>query len=353
MTRAKTAVDHVQSRIELPDTYTSRYTARDKMAVQRIVAWINEGQSHVPGLENKRSVRGLARVANVSQTTARQILQGVYPSPPGRHLKAMLGYIDREEDRRRSTVRVPIVETSITRLVTFVCQQAHRNRDFGIISGYVGIGKTEALKRYAAENDDAVLLHGSADMNPPVMLRHLVELTGAVVHKSNRYARGTKAEMMDAVTVALAGTDRLIILDEADKCMESCLEYFRRISDLAEVGAVISGTEKLHYLVRDPSGRHGQISSRVGFWPPVVKSITREDSDRIAAAIFKENEIDAPHEEALDAFWQVCEGHARVLAKLCQKTIEFGIQRGHELTAQLVYQTGQQLMGLKRAREVK
>ena len=82
----------------------------------------------------------------------------------------------------------------------------------------------------------------------------------------------------------------------------------------------------------------------------MIKSIKREDAALIVNAAFEGRE--APDDEVHDAFWQMCDGRARVLAKLLRNVIELCIDQGHALTPRLVFEAGQQLMGLKRPKGV-
>lgn len=322
-------------------TLWAKYSEQDVADARRVNAWLAEPGRNLSEIKFARAVGG-------SQTTVNQILTGRYPSPPRKHLDAMLAYIERESNRAADMIEPPFVATSVYKLASLVCRKAHEGRDFGVLSGEVGVGKTRALKEYAARNAASTLyLRGSPDMNPRLLMLALVEATGAVVEKTNKYSNGTKSDMLRAVTQWFAGRDYLLIFDEADKVQEGCLEYIRTIVDEAEIGCVLSGTERLRPMVENEHGRHGQISSRVGFWPSVIRSITREDSDLIAGEALGVNDADV-----LDACWEMCSGKARVLGKLLRNVHHARKGGTHELTGHLVIQAGQQLMGLKRDRSL-
>lgn len=325
--------------LEYPTDWSPAYTPEDQDDVRRVIDWINAGAG-------ARSQAKLCRAVGLAQGTGSQLLAGKYPSPPRKHVARMLDHVERET-ARLGGVEVPIVRTSVTDLVEFVCKRAHQYRDVGIVSGEVGVGKTQALRRHAEHHPGVLLVEGFPEMNALVFLRQLVEMTSATVEKAKRDSRGTKADMLAGVIRALKGTDRLLVIDEADKITDQTLEYARRISDIAEIGLVLVGTERLRPMVESPLGKHGQISSRVGFWPAVIKSIKPEDAARIVRAAFAGQE-QAPGEEVLEAFWQMCDGRARVLSKLIRNVVELCLAQGHALTPELVYAAGQQLMGLRR-----
>ena len=340
-------IAHTQSGAKrYPKDWSAAYSDDDKAKVRQLLDWLADGQVHKPGYRNQRSEAKLAKAIGKTPSTVNGVLAGNYPSPPTKHLNAMLGYLEREADRDEALGTMPVVETSVYKMGVLVCRKAHAGRDFGILSAEVGTGKTTVLKQYEADNPGSVMrVRGTPDMNAPVLCRELVERTGAHVHKSSKYSGGTKSEMLRGLIKYFSGRDMLLILDEADKVQDSTMEYIRTISDEAEIGVVLAGTERLRPMVEGDQGRHGQISSRVGFWPPVIRSITRADSDLIVRACYPDAE-----DEVLDACWQMISGKARVLGKLLRNVDE--AMRSHDLplTGELVIKAGQQLMGLKGGR---
>ncbi len=333
---------------ELPDAYTDAYTDDDKRKVIQIVNWLNEGQEHDVGFDNKRSQIKLARASSQGQTTLNAIIRGKYPSSPTDRLNKVIDAIERQSERESEKIGDnPFVETSIYVAVNAACKRAHKYRSFSVVSAFVGTGKTKSLKRYAELHPNTVLIEATPDMNATVMLRELVEKTNAIVHKSHKWARGTKSDMMEAIIANLTGSDKLIILDEAEKTTTQTLEYIRRISDIAKVGVVLSGTEMLQPMIRDPRGRFGQISSRILYWPPVIRGITDNDAKAIVeAALIDEAELTP---DIHRAFYEMCDGSARVLAhSLITGVRDYGLRKGNELTANMIYQVGEQLLGFER-----
>lgn len=328
-----------------PDTWTDKYTEADRADTLRILDWLATPQTRA-GFEHQRTESKLAKAVGVSPSTVNSILGGVYPSPPRKHLDAMLSVIEREAERDDTLSQIPLIETSVYKMAALVCRQAHHGRDFGVLSGEVGVGKTTALKEYARRNPrTAMYMRGTPNMNATVWNRVMVSRTGAHVHKANKYSHGNRAEQLAGLIEHFAGRDMLFILDEADKVADSTLEDIRALSDEAEIGVVLAGTERLRGMIEGDKGRHGQISSRVGFWPPVIRGISREDSDAIVNACFP-----AANDDVRTAAWEMCSAKARVLGKLLRNVDELVRHQGHTLAGPLVIQAGQQLMGLRGGR---
>jgi len=342
------ATKHTQSLVATPKVWGEKFSEDDKQKTIQVIDWLNEGQEHVPGFENQRTQKKLSRSSGVHFTTLNTILKGTYPSPPGKHLDKLIDTISRSNDRDQEVMITPIVETSVYRAVNAACVRAHKYRNFGVVSAFVGTGKTTALKHYANTHANVYLVEADPDMNASVLVTTLVEITNAVVHKTNKYGTGTKPEKMRAIINTLKGTDSLLIIDEAETVTTQTLEYVRRISDKAEIGVVLAGTQKLKPLIKDPQGRFGQISSRVSFWPAVIKGITEKDANQITQAAMIQDGVELT-ENVLDAFWQMSDGSARVLANsLIPGVRDYGLRRSKELTPDLIYKVGQELLGFKR-----
>lgn len=324
--------------IPIPDAFSDKYLAEDREAVETIIGICNA--------HNRWSRSALARASGVSRPMVYAILAGEYPSPPTPYLQRMLDVLQRDMRRQGGEQADTFVPTSVYRLVEAACHRARKLRSFAVVSAYVGTGKTTAIKQYAQTGGEVYLIEATPDMSSAVMLDDLVDQTGAIVHKSNRHGRGTKAERLSAVIRALKGSDALLILDEAETVTQQTLEYVRRIRDLANIGVVLAGTEKLKPLVQDPRGRFGQISSRVTFWPPIVKAITEDDATALAESLLPDQALTP---DVLDALWQMCDGSARVLADALIPGIrDYGLRKGIELSPELVYKVGQEILGFRR-----
>lgn len=290
----------------------------------------------------------LARQAGMSASAASNVLTGRYNASPTQILTRLRDAAERLRDTAAPVPRMDYVETSVHRAVWAACKRARTYRNFAVVSAFVGTGKTRAVREYQRQHPDTVLIEGMPGMTASVLLDALVDETGAVVRTAGRYTAGSIAERMRAVIRTLRGSDRLVVVDEAETVSAGTLEHIRRIRDLADVGVVLAGTERLRPMLQDPRGRFGQISSRVGFWPPVIKSITAEDSHALARAALEQDGAE-PDDAVLDALWQACDGSARVL---CEGVIpgvrDYGLAAGRALTPELIYRVAQDLLGFRR-----
>jgi len=337
----------------LQNQWPTHYNEDDINAIKIIHRWLSSNDAMQNG--KPRTKAALARAANVKDSTFSQVLSGKYTSNPTRFLDAALDFLERETHRDITKVEIPLCKTSVYTTVLLVCQRAHQHRDFGIISGQKGVGKTFALKHYAATTPSAVLIEGMPQMTPTMFLSQVVNQLKIAVEFSSPLSRsrgGTKDEKMMAIIKYFKSKDALLILDEAEKVNANTLEHVRRISDLAEVGCVLSGAEELRGLVKSIDGRHGQISSRVGFWPELIQGISKKDANLIVTTVL-ENYGYETNAKLNKAFWDMSEAKARVLAKLLRNLIEMGLRKGHTLSANLIVEMGKQAMGIQPPKESK
>lgn len=329
----------VPVRYAAPTELVTTYTEQDQQALISIYEWLNRNA------DVKKE--WLATATGYPSGTVASVLSGKYAARPTTQLKAMQDAIARRDERRAKGIDDDtFAETTLYRLAISVCNRARTYRNFGVLSAYVGTGKTTALKRYTHDNPGTILVEADPDMTSGALLSEIMEQAG-ITPVGN--ARNDKYR---AIVRALKGSDRLIILDEAEKVnigdkRNNPLEYLRRIRDKAGIGVVLAGTERLHALIT-PEGAFGQIRSRAPFVPPVESSITRDD-----AVLLIGNTLPQADEDTIKALWSLCRGSARMLCEGIIPTVkDYGIGQGHDLTAAMVLALAKKAMSLTPARGV-
>lgn len=271
------------------------YTADDVILISKIIAWM---------AERKYSQAALARLSRVSASSLNQILKGVYATSPSK-LLGSLEQAMRHADETSGDVSTP-VETSVYKLAITCCNMARRYKNFAVFTGYVGTGKTYALKHYAATHPNTHLIEATPTMTP----QSLVKLLARVVAGFD--GRGSIDDKFRAVIDALRNTDSLILVDEAETLTPHQLHTLRRLRDLANVGIVLCGTEHLSGLIKPEHGQFDQIRSRAGFWPETVRSITEADAAALAQSAFGTEEVP---DNVVSRLYAYSKGSARMLTE--------------------------------------
>jgi DNA transposition AAA+ family ATPase len=313
----------------------SVYTPQDLDQVAAIKKWLSaHGQSNA----------WLGKKASIPNGTLSQILSGKYVSSPTKQLNQLASVLAVEEERM-SDGPEGYVDTSVHQLMRVVFDRARKHQNFGVISGYVGIGKTCFCKHYKRVAPMTLLVEANPNMTPGVFLEELLAQLNVPI------PTGLDRKFREVVRV-LAGTNYLIVADEAERLSSGALEYLRRIRDKAQVGVALVGTEQLHVLLKLNHGRFDQVRSRVGMWPTTIEMIERNDADELARAALADVS-GADTDEVLDALWAYSEGSARVLMEALVPAIkDYG--RGQvSLTDALVDKIAQKVLFLAPRKEAK
>lgn len=316
------------------------YTEADLMAAAAISKWLTE---------RKQTQSWLATKCRTSSSTVNQVLKLKYPSPPAELLAAMRAVIELE-DERASDGTPGYVEGSVHKLAQVVCDRTRKHANFGVLVGSVGVGKTRALREIKTRRMQTLLVEANPHMTAGTLLIELLEQLHVVVpHGLDR--------KFQALVKVLQGTNYLLIVDEAENMSALALHYLRRVRDKAGIGVVLSGTQKLHMLIRPENGQFDQIRSRVSMWPETIQAITRDDMDEMARMAL----ADAPGlepsadgrgaevpDDVLDALWAYCEGSARVLMEsLVPALRDYGYGRG-AINAELVDAVASKVLFMQR-----
>ena len=306
--------------------YPDHYTAADQQLIARITAWMEE---------RKYSQAALARLARISSASLNQILRGMYPTSPTKMLASVDSAIANYDDGGQDSSAA--VETSVYKLAHSACAMARKYRNFAVLTGWVGTGKTFALKRYQRSKPNTWMIEATPTMTP----QSLVRLLARTVLGSD--PKGSMDDKFRAVVDTLRNTDSLLIVDEAETLTPHQLHALRRLRDLANVGIVLAGTEWLTGLIKPERGQFDQIRSRCGYWPETVRSITKDD----AAALTQANlgTEDVP-DEVIDRLYAYSKGSARMLVEgLLAGVKEY--RRGRVLDVKLVDAVAKQALCLQ------
>lgn len=275
-------------------TPLATYTPQDRVKIDTVIKWLGD---------RNKSRAWLSKAASIPSGTLSQVLSGKYVSSPTRQLDQMVAVLTVEGERLKDGTP-GYVKGSVHKLLGVVCDRTRVHRAIGVFSGYVGIGKSRFCTEYRDANPLTLLVEVSPNMTPGVLMTELLEQLNTAV------PTGLDRKFRELVRV-LRGSNFLVIADEAEKMNSSALEHLRRIRDMAQVGVVLVGTEKLTTLIKVQHGQFDQIRSRVNMWPPTVQRISRDDADDMArAALGMACDLT---DDVLDSLWAYCDGSARVL----------------------------------------
>jgi len=209
------------------------------------------------GAPRKRVAAGL----DISTTTLSLYLSGKYKGDNARLNEAVGGFLARMEEREEKDKRGPatrFVMTRQARMVHSVLRDCHIDGDMGVVISRSGLGKTTALREYAKENKDVIFVTARVTVNLRVLLTQIFD--DLRLHSS-----GSNDYMARAIINLLRGSQRMIVIDEAQFLTPVLLEILRQIHDESGIGLVYAGMPRLYEaMVGSGSERLEQIYSRVG-----------------------------------------------------------------------------------------
>ncbi|MDR0635048.1 MAG: AAA family ATPase [Azoarcus sp.] len=305
--------------------WPSHYSGDDIQGIAEIQQWL---------AARMYTKTALARLARVSLPALSQILSGTYPASPAKLLGNIRSAMAHADDQTSTTYDA--VETSVFRLAHLACDMARRYRNFAVLTGYVGTGKTFGVKKYAEKHPNTYVVEANPCMTPQSLIRLLARQVAGV-------EKGSIADKFEQIVGSVRNTDSLIIIDEAETLTAHQLHTIRRIRDTANIGIVLAGTEHLSGLIRPAHGQFDQIRSRVGFWPETVKGITAADAAALTQSAFGAEDVP---EEVIARLFAYCKGSARMLVEgLIAALREF--RKDRALDARLVDAVARQALCLQ------
>ncbi len=251
--------------------------------------------------EHNLSQAKVATALGVSSATISQYLKGNYSGDVSAIDKKVEEMLARARDKK-TDINMGFVATDTAKAIFDICGMAHSMNDINLVIGEAGLGKTMALKHYSDSIDNVVLIEAEPTFSPKVLLNELCGKLGVVVSKSNH-------DNIQAIVGKLQGTEKLIIIDEAELLSYKCLEIVRRIHDLSGVGVVLAGMPQLRANLRGRRGEYKQLYSRIGFAYDLKKALPDADIKLLVQHAIGTDEFD-------DSFIEASGGNARRLNKI-------------------------------------
>lgn len=251
--------------------------------------------------ERKLSMAQVAKRAACNEATISRYLAGTMTGDIA-GLEAKLRDM-MQADARRQTWAETYIETQGCAETMTVLELIRGACDIGLVTGAAGVGKTTACRHYAATHDTAILVTLSEGCGDNWSLIRLIFERLDMRAWTRRRGGQTRGE---AVAARLAGSERLIIVDNAQRATLSGLRWLFDLSDQAGVPVALVGNPEVLTRV---SGSD-QLSSRIGLRADIG---SRRDMAW----------LDAAATEILSAMWPSAPAEVRLLAQ------ETARQQGH------------------------
>ena len=232
--------------------------------------------------ESGKSQKQIAREIAVSPAALSQFLDGIYTGDNASIADKLQSWMTLEAKRntKKEHSRMSL-DVENTKTVLFVCEYAHTKNDITLIFGDAGAGKTTALEYYRDKNAGVIMITANACTSSATsILKMLCNETG-------RNISGRKDIIMNELVKYFKGTNRLIIIDEADHLTLSALQAIRNLNDMAKVGIVLSGNNKifLQMIGGAKSSEFQQLRTRITLRRKLTNKYTKNELKHIFPAL--------------------------------------------------------------------
>ncbi|OOF50298.1 transcriptional regulator [Rodentibacter genomosp. 1] len=280
---------------------------------------------------NKMTQKQVATLFDTSGTTISQYLNDKYPTDTK--------WLDEKVDELLARQKAKVVEakynnafvpTMTAKQGMEIMQFAQAEGEINVIYGAAGLGKTQMLKQYAKEHSSAVLIETDPSCNPKVLLRKIAEAVGA-------NSRGINNDVLSSIVEKLKGSERLLMIDEAELLSTRALEFIRRIHDLTQCGVILAGMPRLLVNLKGKNNELAQLYSRVGFACDLGNALPDEDLAMLAESALNTSEFNEPLIKA-------CKGNARRLSKLMRGVVRSAEINDTQISAAMIEQYSKMLI---------
>lgn len=273
----------------------------------------------------------IAQALSVSVGTISLYLKDQYAGDVQRLDDKVAEYLARQDQKiLKAHYNSQFVSTLAARKTMDVMQYAHTEGKIVVVYGAAGLGKTATLKEYAARYPSSMLIETDPGYNPRVLLHKIAETCGVV-------AQGGNHDVFEKIVEKLDGSERLLIIDEAELLSTRSLEFVRRLHDKTQIGVVLAGMPRLLVNLRGKSGECAQLYSRVNNTHNFGNALPDKDLAMLIESALGTGEFN-------DAFIKFSKGNARRLSNLMSGVVRLSKLNECDITYEMIEEYNKMLI---------
>ena len=235
----------------------------------------------------------IAKELGVSDGQLSSFLSGTYKAP--HTIIPKVEQLVQINDRKEIAPREPgFKRTTVSGIVMDLIAYCHIQGKIGVVYGDAGIGKTMGIKEYAKTHPDAAVV---ITISPCfATMTGVNELLAEELRIREKVSRKIQTEAVKK----LRGSNKVIIIDEAQHLTVRVINHLRCLADESGVGMAFIGNEEIYLKMRG-SGQaaYAQLFSRIADNKHVLTSnITKED----IALVFSDSGV---NDEAVEVLFKI------------------------------------------------
>ena len=136
--------------------------------------------------EKQYSIANAAKAMDISSTTLHLWMNKKYKGNVQKVEDSVKHFLEIEK-LREGNIKLPFITTSIVQDVYDIAKTCHVESEIGVCYGVAGLGKTFAVKRYALDNPDVILIEADLGYTPKVLFSEIHKKLGfdgfGTIHK--------------------------------------------------------------------------------------------------------------------------------------------------------------------------
>jgi DNA transposition AAA+ family ATPase len=197
----------------------------------------------------------LTELARELATNTTQISKYLNRKPEGDipRIESLIEDVLKNENRRKES-RDRLFSTSISQALSGTCETIWETNDMGLIFGPAGLGKSCAIELYAAANPTAIPIVATAWRCSGNAIESLICSAVSMRGWAGNTNRG------EYLSRKLAGSNRIILVDNAHKLRLSALSWLFDFHDATECPVALIGNPSVLDVIR----MNDQWFSRIG-----------------------------------------------------------------------------------------
>lgn len=225
----------LQSKItgDIVNRATAHLSDAERSAIRRL---------HALYVENDLSVREVAKLIRVSETTVSQLFNGKYGAKLDAIVKEINKFFELEENRAQGR-KLPFIETDLTRRIFQVCDAAREFQKIAFIFSDAQIGKSTGLEEYQKQHNHGSTIYSYVPAGGS-FTNFLFTLAEPLRIPLNTGLGIMRQRILDSFDDRM-----LLIVDEAHQAIDTgrrrgiwCVEFIRELFNKKKCGIVLCAT---------------------------------------------------------------------------------------------------------------
>jgi len=225
-------------------------------------------------VDNQLTVADVARqLGSPRQSAIIEMSKGTFRQNADAHVRKLNNWIEQHARAKASSLTDKFVSTSVAKSMLTIARLVHENKTMGLALGPTGIGKSRCAQAIHEHYVGSLYIRIMSGYHHASGVVSAIAAQIGVRKVSGARSEHTKCQsQLERVVSTLQNSDRLLILDEAQKLADPALEVLRDIHDTAGVPVLFIATKDLYdRILATATPDQGQMYSRFD----IVHSLTQ------------------------------------------------------------------------------